>query len=148
MIKKALNRISWRMQNSWKSNQNDIDAYNQIVDFVNNTNKINDYQLFAKLYIWVYGQLLIHYNATVFDKEPQKELHRILDKPLTQIIEEFTNKLNQTELYQLLQDKGISTKPHGEKDKVLELDQYPEWKTEDVKNNLETMINRAINQFS
>jgi len=167
-IKKAINRITWRIGgNGWKANQNDADAINFIIDFVNVKHKeqINNHQLFAKLYIYVYGQFLSLYDATVFDDIPQKELHRILDKPLEQIIEDFTRQLNNSDKYSFYKELGLSKKhpltmTDQEKKsdmKILEAVKNDKeklesfiteiWDYEAVKENLEFQINNAINKY-
>ena len=167
-INKAVNRLTWRINNGWKANENDIESINFIIDFVNKKHEkqINDYGLFAKLYIYVYGQFLQHYKATVFDKIPEKELHKILDRPIATFIEDFKNQLNNSELYALqselgLSDKHPSSRTQSEKDndseildKVLNNKEYLEVFVgeavdyETVKENLETQINNVIDTYA
>jgi len=167
-IKKAINKITWRIGgNGWKATQNDVDAINFIIDFVNVKHKeqINNHQLFAKLYIYVYGQFLKHYNATVFDKIPEQELHKLLERPIDQFIEDFKNQLNSSELYSLQDELGLSnshpaTRTQKEKDndskildqvlnnkESLEAFMGDPFDYELVKENLEAQINNAINIY-
>lgn len=157
-INQAVQRFRWRLTNGWKPNETDLEAFNTIVEFVNNQhkNQLPKNELFAKLYIHLYGKLLNHYNATVFDPEPQKELNRILDRPIENIIEDFRQSLNLSELYQVFQEKGIEVKhPILKTDEQkkreaqsITIQELPEWTYEDVKNQLETQINLALNQYA
>lgn len=135
-IEKSVQRIGWRLgqKKPFTPNQNDIEAYNEIVEYVVNTQKdqLMKNQLFGKLYIYVYGQFLRYYKATVFDEIPQKELHKLLDKPLRNIIEDFKDLLNNDELYSSIEEG---------REKDL-------WSYTDVSNNLKIQINAAINTFT
>ena len=167
-IKKAVNRITWRMQNGWKFNQIDLEAVNYIISFINRQQKkqFNDYKLFAKLYIYVYGQFLNHYEATVFDKIPEKELHKIFDTSIENIIEDFKNNLNDSERYDIHKELGLSqshplltTEAERRSDsKILEKVSQDKdltesffgevWDYETVKDNLTIQINNAINNYA
>jgi len=147
-IKKAVERITWRLSNGWKANQNDLDAVNFIVDFVNVQNKkqIDDNQLIAKLYIYAYSSYLKHFRATVFDDIPRRELFKMLDRPIEVLIQRFTSDLNTTELYQFFQANDIKINhpilmPDKNKIEIKE----DIWDYETVKENLERDINNLIN---
>lgn len=166
-ISRAIGRITWRMQNGWKPNKIDMDAINYVINFVNRQQKkqFNDYQLFAKLYIHVYGQFLKHYKATVFDKIPEREVHMILEKSIEDTIERFKNGLNASEMYEFHKELGLSqnhpmltTKAERESDsKILEKVTNDKeltkayfgdvWDYETVKDNLTVQINNAINNY-
>lgn len=168
-INKAVNRLEWRFKNTWRQSlkEDDIHALNKIIEFIEDKHKkqIQDYHLFAKLYIMVYAQFLEKYNATVFDKIPVKELSRYLDQPLENIIQRFTDKLNESELYELFNEVGIEQKHPvlvGEEQKNKETDLLIEtinsdenlrrlkgqvWDYETIKENIELQVNNAINTF-
>lgn len=162
-ITKAINRITWRLtSNHWKANQTDEDAINYIIKFANNHNEkqLQNNELFAKLYIYVYKSFLTHYNATVFDDIPQKELHKLLDKSIQHHVEEFRQALNESENYKLQEQLGLTagkhpatrTKEEKEKDsKILSTLEEPlvkeAWDYETVKENLNSMINSALNEY-
>ena len=62
-INKAINHFLWKLNpknKQWKATQNDADAINEIADFAQTklSEQFNDNQLFAKLYITFYGELL------------------------------------------------------------------------------------------
>lgn len=159
-ITNAINRITWRTKNGWKTNDNDVTAINTIIDFVNKqqSKQINDLHLFAKLYIFVYGQFLKHYNTTVFDKIPKKEIDEILKQPVENLIGIFTQQLNDSELYKTFEDLGINMKhkatllenQNRANTEILEkstIDIQNIWSYEDVKECLESQINDAINRY-
>ena len=156
-IKKAIDRIVWRTSNGWKANENDVEAINFLIDYVNRTTKENvkNNSLIAKLYILAYSEQLKKYNATVFDKIPEKELLRNLDRPIEFFIEDFKNDLNTSELYTKLNDLGISLKhplvlSDDERKKESEILDKPIdisdiWDYETIAEHLEMTINNIIN---
>ena len=147
-IKKAIEHFEWKFTNSWKPTEADINAYNIILNFVKDKHEkqYNDNQLFAKLYITFYGELLKYYNTTVFDKEPQKALHQILDTPIQTIIQKFLDKAN-------LQEQTIkhSTKNGFKHPKQVDTSDIEPNATamtyDEAKENLKTLINLALNQY-
>lgn len=163
-VHKAIDRITWRLNNGWKANENDARAINTIIEFINDKHKeqLVNYGLFAKLYIYFYGSLLNHYKATVFSSIPQKELHKILYKPLEDHIEHFKNTLNDSELYIAYSDLDISLKHPKlltEEERQRDAKKLEEnkdkiagaianaWDYESVKEHLDTMINKAIDTY-
>ncbi len=147
-IKKAIEHFEFKFTNVWKPTQPDIDAYNTILNFVKDKHEqqYNENQLFAKLYITFYGELIKYYNATVFDKEPQKALHQILDTSIETLIQKFLDKAN-------LQEQTIkhSTK-NGFKhpNQVDTSDIKPDavaMTYDEAEQNLTTMINLALNTY-
>jgi len=164
-IKQAVEHLEFKFKNVWKPTPKDVEAYNKIVEFVEQKHKqqYQDYHLFAKLYVMVYAQFLEKYKATVFDDIPVKELNRYLDTPLAHIIQRFADKLNESELYEVLNKAGVENKHpvlKDEKQKNKETDQLAEtikneddfkkftgqvWDFETVKQNLESQINNIIN---
>lgn len=110
-IEKAIQRIGWRFgnnnnKNPFPINTEDAEAFNSIVEFVETHNKrqYRNNELFAKLYIFVYSRFISKYEATIIDAEPRKQLHRILKKPLSYWIEEFKNRMNDTEQYVIIRE--------------------------------------------
>ena len=147
-IKKAIEHFEWKFKNKWKPTQADLDAYNTILKFVEDKHEqqYNNNQLFAKLYITFYGELIKYYNATVFDKEPQKALHQILDTSIQTIIQKFLDKSN-------LQEQTIkhSTKngfKHPNQVDTSDIEPNAVSMTYDeAEENLKTMINLALNTY-
>ena len=167
-IKKAIEHLVWKYQNKWNPTQADADALNTIMKFVEDHHKkqIQDYQLFAKLYIMVYAQQLEHYKTTVFDDIPKRVMKGYLDKPVTYFIELFTKRLNESERYSLFEEIGIELGTHpaikSEIDKENEtnilqnalkdkdnLDRFKGeiWDYETVKDCIEMDINNVINEL-
>lgn len=164
-IKKAVDHFVFKFNTVWKVTEHDIKALETIMEFVEDKHKkqFNDYQLFAKLYVMVYAQFLERYNTTVFDEIPQKELHRYLEQPLERIIQRFTDKLNDSELYSLFKEIGVDMKhpalvsqAQSDKDtskiqKAIESKDNFErftgqvWDYETVKQSLVSQINNVIN---
>ena len=147
-IKRAIEHFGWRFENGLNPTENDIEAYNTIVRFVKDKHEkqYNNNQLFGKLYISFYGELLKYYNSTVFDKEPQKALHQILDTSIETIIHKFLSKAN-------LQEQTINhTTKNGFKHpkQVDTSDIEPDaiaMKYVEAEENLKQMINLALNQY-
>lgn len=111
--KKSLDRLKWRFgsNNAFRPNKNDAVALNHLIGYVQEKEKkqIVDNELFGKLYIWAYGQLLKFYGCTVFNKEPQKYLGELLTKSTGRIVEELKDQLNHSEMYTVFDLSG--TKP-------------------------------------
>lgn len=164
-IEKAIKHFHYKLSNIWKATDKDIEAFKGIRDFVvrKNENQINNNQLFAKLYVYVYAQFLEKYNATVFDPIPQKELNKMLSKPLDLFIQSFTKNINESDMYENLQNLGLELKHpaiKSDKDIINEKaiisdlsdDKIKDvlsdtWKVEDVENNLIAMLNAALNEI-
>ncbi|WP_428743210.1 hypothetical protein [Tenacibaculum sp.] len=164
-IKRAVDHFIFKFNNVWKPTETDVKALQTIMDFVEEKHKkqLQDYHLFAKLYIMVYAQYLERYNATVFDDIPKKELHVLLDKPMEYFIKRFTQRLNESELYSLFEELEIElkhpiTKSKEQKEKEtdslknalveksnMERFKGEVWEYETVKENLELQINNVIN---
>ena len=163
-IERSVQRIAEKIQsgNKFKPNTSDLNAMNEIIEFVN-LKKIQgakENELFAKLYIKVYAKMLEHFNASVFDDEPRKAMHQILRMPLNQIVMEFKDKLNKSELYEVLDKSFNSNDPMASdsdakqlNDKIKSEPQLKErvclevWDYETVWHNLSTEINNTINTF-
>ena len=138
-VNKAMERFAWRLGGgkAFQPNQNDIEAYNTIAEFIEEKEKkqIIDNQLFGKLYIYLFGEFVNYYKASVFNNIPQKELHKLLDKPIRQIVEEVKDRLNFIEMEACMKEKN-------------NLDDYTPIEYEEIAENLKAMINAAVNQYS
>lgn len=150
-IKKAFDRIKWRLKNGWQANHNDLEAINVIGKFINDKHKdqFNNHQLFAKLYITYYGELLKYYRTDVFDDIPQKELHKVLDRPLERIIEDFVKKATDIEQSLQYEVNGVLKHPlqlsSDQKESIEILDAVMTY--DEAEKNLTSLINLAINEF-
>lgn len=151
-IKKATDHFVFKLKNVWKASENDIEAFNTIIDFIEkkHNKQLNDNELFAKLYISFYGELLRYYKATVFDKIPQKAIHKILDTPIENLIEKFISKATEVEQTIEFEKNGMYLHPNNytsqQKEKVRIIE--PVIRFEEARDNLTSMINLALNEFS
>ena len=157
-FKKAMQRIGWRLQQStFKPNNEDKQAYNSIVQLIDSQQKkqFENYELFAKLYIHFYGKFISHYKTTVLDPIPRKELHKILETPIANLIDNFTQELNDSELYTLMESSGIkiehpafkTAEQKKEDAEKIDIEKLNIWKSEDVSECLENEVNHAINLY-
>ena len=140
-IKTALERIFWRFQ-TINGNITDQKALDTLAEFVNDKHakQLQDNEMFAKVYIFMYSYFLKHYNTDIYDPIPQKELHRYLEQPMHRIAERFQTRVNERE-YEL---QGTIVHPAIGKSTS---DFTDVWDYETVKEHLELMINMAINEF-
>lgn len=166
-IKRAVDQIIFKFNKIWETTDTDLEALKTIMQFVEDKHKkqYQDYHLFAKLYIMVYAQFLDKYKTTFFDDIPKKELGKYLDQPLENIIQRFTDKLNESELYELFNEVGIEEKhpalktlnQKNHETELLKKSLKEEgnlerltgqiWDYETVSENLELQINNTINTF-
>lgn len=100
-------------KNYWKKTDKSLKAYNTIAEFVEekHAKQLENNQLFAKLYVYIYTKYLVHYDCTIFDSKHQIEIHKLLDQPFSYFIEELTKVLNDSEIYYTLKeyDKDIKS---------------------------------------
>ena len=164
---KAIQHFHFKLTKVWDATESDIKAFESIKNYVieNQKKTINENQLFAKLYVYLYGQFLNYYKATVFDNIPQKQLNQVLETPLEQIIENFRKQLNESELYQIQKNIGFSEKHSATRSesenlndnellkdvidsgKVNETFFNEQWKYKDVEDNLVAQIGNALNNY-
>lgn len=137
-IEKSVQRIGWRLKNHWKHNETDVNAYNDIVEYVENAQKslYEQHELFAKLYIHIYGQYLMKYMATPYDKIPRQVLNSELMKTTEQQMIEFHRITN--DAMQLNQIKNIKN-PEDLRSFKVDTFSY-----EFVEQNMEKQINEVI----
>lgn len=137
-IKKAVQRIGWRIKEKhWKCNQNDLDAYNTIVDYVETQNEMiqNANELFAKMYIHIYGQYLMSYGANPSNEIPKKILSKEVAKDISEHIQEFYDLTNEVNFIKKVDSKDL---------KELTLDDMKEFDYEFIERNLLNQINEVI----
>lgn len=160
-IKKSINRIAWRFgsngnKNPFPVNQNDIDAFNEIVRVVKDHQKqqFKQNELFAKLYIFLYMRIIAKHQATVMDTLPRKELYRVLERPIEHLIEMFRNEMNDSDMYASFDKVGIDLKHPAQvsaEEKASNLEKMKNfkhseiWDYETTKECLEIEINNALN---
>ena len=148
-IKRAIDHFIWKFSNTWKPTKKDIEALNEIIEFVEQKHQkqFNDNLLFAKLYITFYGELLKFYNASVFDSIPEKAINKILDTEIELIIEKFVDKANLVEQTQKQVAKHGYKHPMQVKENLIEpLNEAMTY--EEAVDNLTARINFALNKYS
>ncbi len=94
-IKTAWSRLSWRMRNGkFEPNNDDKEALKFIGNYVNNemSQEPQHNYHFAKLYVFVYFNLMIRYDND--NKICEKEIEKILELPLEHHIEKFKMQMN------------------------------------------------------
>ena len=169
-IIKAIDRIGWRFglnnKRPFPVNQLDVDAFNEVAEYVERTNKeqFSNNELFAKLYILAYAKMIEHFKASIFDDEPRKQMMRLLDKPIEFIIQDFTDRLNDSEQYYMLEavtgdlkhpltlseqelvDNTKKLKEAFRSDENIKVVIGDVWKYKDVKECLIAEINHILNE--
>lgn len=172
--KKALQRLGWRFSeainkgdNIFRINANDLEALKSIDSAIKEHQKqqYEHNELFAKLYIYLFQKILENDNATVMDKEPRRKIYNLLKKPLESIISDFTQSLNDSERYEVLESAGVSmehpaleTEENKQNDTaaIQEALKEPEnmqkflgevWDNKTVAEIMQTEVNQAINLF-
>lgn len=151
-INKAIEYFQFMVSNGhWKKSPKTVEAINCVMDFVEKKHKdqFNNHQLFAKLYITYYGELLKYYRTDVFDDIPQKELHKVLDRPLERIIEDFVKKATDIEQSLQYEVNGVLKHPlqlsSDQKESIEILDAVMTY--DEAEKNLTSLINLAIDEF-
>ena len=160
-INKAIEHLKFRFKNHWKPTEKDVEAINSIIKFTKEKHEkqYNDNQLFGKLYIYVLGEYINFYRSSVTSDLPQKELHKLLDRPIQQIISEFTTKANDVERILRLKQEGLSgehpaTIPEAQKEiersKIASIGMkiFDDIITEhEATDNLIELVNLALNEY-
>jgi hypothetical protein len=138
-VKEALNRLAFTMQKQNKPNSTDIEAFNKLLWFVNESIEQNPNKniCFAKLYIFN----LIHYVKYYQSIDlAQQKLHEVLDLDIESLYTDLMNELNNTELWDLI--KQSETKVDLLK-RGIETFDLPT-----TKQNTNAMITLALKTFS
>jgi len=136
-IEKAVQRIGWRIKEKhWKCNQNDLDAYNFVVNYVKKQQDIiiNSNELFAKLYIHMYFQYLMSYGSDFNNPIPKSILNKELSKPIQQHIQEF---------YELSNEVSFIKKVDSDL-KNIKLEDMQKFDYDFIHDNLVKQINEVI----
>lgn len=135
----AIKRISWRFSNFKTFNvaPKDIEAWNTIIKVINSQDSEN-YQnnlLAAKLYIRMLKATLEYYKTDIFDDKPQKALHKALEKPLEWHYKNFTDFLNQQDLYQRIENDTL-------------VDAKNAFEQQDIERNITILVNECLRRYS
>jgi hypothetical protein len=137
--KEALNRLAFTMQKQNKPNSTDIEAFNKLLWFVNESIEQNPNKniCFAKLYIYNLIHYIKYYQSIDI---AQQKLHEVLDLDIESLYTELMNELNNTELWDLI--KQGETKVDLLKSGIETFD------LPTTKQNTNAMITLALKTFS
>ena len=121
-LPKAIQRLTWRFSSgkSFKANQNDINALNAVLTYVNDeqVKKVQNNRLFAKLYIYQLNKYINDFGNTMFSSIPEKELSRLLNIPLESFFKAFHASLHENIRIKVFEENGIELTVPALKDKV------------------------------
>jgi hypothetical protein len=137
--KEALNRLAFTMQKQNKPNSTDIEAFNKLLWFVNESIEQNPNKniCFAKLYIYNLIHYIKYYQSIDL---AQQKLHEVLDLDIESLYIDLMNELNNTELWDLI--KQGETKVDLLKRGIETFD------LQTTKQNTNAMITLALKTFS
>ena len=163
ILKEAVKRLSFTISKGNKPNQNDVDAFNEVIRNLKLSEQetVQENLLFAKLYTFTLSELLSYY--TDIDMA-NKEINRILSEPMA--IEKLQLSLRRMELQNYFNRKKILD-PFLKNKTANELEEIHEryknklpglnalefakcgnnWDAESVKYNIENSINLSIKNF-
>lgn len=163
ILKEAVKRLSFTISKGNKPNQNDVEAFNEIIRNLKLSEQetVQENLLFAKLYIFTLSELLAYY--TDIDMA-NKEINKILSEPMA--IEKLQMSLRRMELQNYFNRKKIldpflKNKTANELEEIheryknklpgLNVDEFLKcgnnWDAEAVKYNIENSINLSIKNF-
>lgn len=169
-VEKALQRIMWRFSEpkQFTPNLQDVEAIEAIKTAFDDMKKglYDSNQGFAKLFIFTYAYFIKHYKADLFDEIPQKEISRMLEKPISVLIQRFTDNLNDSNQYFNLESLiGELKHPASETEKereeklrkireevkknpaILDKITCKAWETQDVEEGIMQMVGTALMRF-
>ena len=91
-------RLVWRFNqpSAFRPNETDINALAGIIETCKDVEKgsVLGNKAFYKLYAHVYMKFCLYYHTTPDDKIPQKELNKLLDRSLHDIMREFAREMD------------------------------------------------------
>lgn len=134
-IIKSIQRLGWRFSEaskrsdlSFKINQNDLEALKSLSEYVEQCQKqqYEANELFTKMYIFTSMRVIEKEGSSLLNNSARKRIINILKKPLSQIIGEFKESVNDNEKNAFIREMGIElthpatkTAQHKEKEKEL-----------------------------
>ena len=151
-IKKAIDHFIFKLDpknNIWKASETDIKAIKIIAEFTEEklNQQFNDNQLFAKIFVSFYGELLKYYESTVFDIEPAKELNKMLNIPFDRLVDKFIEKHYNIELALQIPKKDRYKHPAELKRLGYDIKDVERLDKETTTNQLKVMINMALDSW-
>ncbi len=148
-VKKAGNRLLWRIKpdekdkyTSFKPNENDFNALKTVLGHITRSKEkdVLNNAILIKLIIYVYNNLIQKYNTTILDDIPQKELCRILDRPVEHFYEAFESSIRNIQMNKMIDDLGDKKPTKEEFVKAYDLGFVTE--------SLNHMVSECINRFA
>lgn len=139
MVVKAIKRLGRRFAEAANKNgnmklyQEDIDALETIADYIERTRNdmVGPENAYFKLFVHVYGKLLAHYDTDVYSEIPQKHICGILEKPITQLVSELAEQMNEKVISDALDTLDPPQQHHFHPDHIrdayLSEGHTPEW---------------------
>ena len=115
MVSKDIDRLKYTFSKGNKINQNDIKALNGIIEYVNleKERQLNNYQLFAKMYVSVFKDTLIRSEGNY--QLASKTIVTILRMDLNDQLERMIDEVNQIWLEKDIKEKGLDSDFNTEK---------------------------------
>ena len=111
-LDKAVNRLRWRFSNetTFKPNNEDVEALNTVFEWINHQKKetLNKHTLFAKLFIYHLTMNVRHYETTILNDFPQKDIISLLEKPLDLYFKAFHQDIHNNQLNKLVEFDKIN----------------------------------------
>ena len=153
-LKKYVDRFQWRFSKDengnfkqFKPNYKDVEAINNIFEWINRQKKetLKNNVLFAKLFIYFLNQNIRHYETTVLDEFPQKEITKILRTPLHLFYKAFYEDIKFNQINKLSKENTSE-----ENDEIIK--QHKEllesFTLKLVSDKLADLITEALNKYS
>lgn len=164
--KEAITRLAYTIGKGHKPNETDKLALNSIISFINKSDKeaAQENLSFAKLYIHLLQNFLLHYNYDI--DFANKQLNKELSYPLSYHVQLLTEHLKSGEMSKMFKEKGIvddfySGKSWPEASRLYQENKevFPDinprefleacdyWTVENVEATLNRQINEALIQY-
>ncbi len=104
-----IKRLVWRFNQgtAFKPNEADKVALSGVAKACKGVeeNVIAQNRVFFNLYAYCFMKFCLFYHATPDAKIPQVELHKLLDRPLKSILDEFAEEMNLIEIERVIENK-------------------------------------------
>jgi hypothetical protein len=139
ILSEAIKRLSFTIAKQNKPNKNDAEALNEIIEFINLSNKkvIQENLLLAKMFCFVLKEFLNHYKNVNF---ASKKINAdILSLPIEYHLQSLKSMLDMHELTQIYKD-GIPS------EEVLK-ESIETWPIDHVIQNFEFNFNLILNHY-
>lgn len=158
-LENSIKHLHWKCSQA-NASIKDRQAIDEVIEWINREKKktIQQNQLFAKLYICHFGELMIHFKDISF---AQKELHKLLSESTINHVEWFRKKFNLIHQNKALKKMGLSATPwyilekpelKKEDDLIQEnqelfLGHLNKWNIELIQKSLDNQITDAYNLY-